>query len=131
MRRTAIGALTLAVALPLVACSGGGATGTTAVPPSGGEGGIASEGERIFSQICSACHGANAEGVEGLGPALADNEFVQSNSDEEMVAFLVVGRPADDPANQSGIAMPARGGNPSLTDADLLDVVAYLRTLQP
>lgn len=132
MRRLAMAATALALALPLAACSGGGATGTTAVPPGGdGGSGIASEGERIFSSVCSACHGSNAEGVTGLGPALSNNAFVQANSDEDLVAFLIVGRAADDPANQSGIAMPARGGNPSLTDSDLLDVTAYLRTLQP
>lgn len=33
-------------------------------------------------------------------------------------------------ANTTGVAMPPKCGNPSLTDQDLADVVAYLRTLQ-
>jgi disulfide bond formation protein DsbB len=66
----------------------------------------------------------------GLGKDLHANAFVQERSDEEMVAFLHVGRPADDPLNTTGVAMPARGGNPAFTDEDLLDIVAYLRTLE-
>ena len=36
---------------------------------------------------------------------------------------------ADDPENRSGLAMPAWGGNPALSEENLLDVVAFLRTL--
>jgi hypothetical protein len=27
--------------------------------------------------------------------------------------------------------MPAKGGNPALSEDDLLDIISYLRTLQP
>ena len=88
-------------------------------------------GEQVYSSTCAACHGPSAEGVTGLGPALTGNEFVATLSDDELVTFLEEGRPADHPDNTSGIAMPPKGGNPSLTDQDLYDVVAYLRTLNP
>ena len=39
------------------------------------------------------------------------------------------GRPADDPANTTGVAMLPKGGNPSLTDADLTDIVHFLKSL--
>lgn len=29
----------------------------------------------------------------------------------------------------TGVVMPPLGGNPALTDADLIDVIAYVRTL--
>ena len=88
-------------------------------------------GDQIFSSTCSACHGPSAEGLTGLGPALVNSSFVSSLSDQELVTFLEVGRPADHPDNTTGIAMPPKGGNPSLSDDDLRDVVAYLRTLRP
>jgi glucose/arabinose dehydrogenase len=47
-----------------------------------------------------------------------------------MLEFLQVGRAHDALDNESGILMPARGGNPNLTDDDLLDIIAYLRTLE-
>jgi disulfide bond formation protein DsbB len=51
-------------------------------------------------------------------------------SDDELAQFLALGRPADDPGNTTGVAMPPKGGNPSLSDQDLMDVAAFLRTLQ-
>jgi disulfide bond formation protein DsbB len=31
--------------------------------------------------------------------------------------------------NTTGVAMPARGGTPPLTDSELVDVLAYLRSI--
>jgi disulfide bond formation protein DsbB len=86
-------------------------------------------GQAIFAGTCTACHGADGTGVPGLGPSFAGNVFVAGNTDDEMVAFLKVGRATDDPANTTGVAMPPKGGNPSLSEADLSNVVAFLRTL--
>jgi disulfide bond formation protein DsbB len=41
-----------------------------------------------------------------------------------------VGCSTSDPENTTGVAMPPKGGNPSLSDGDLQNVVAYIRTLQ-
>ena len=105
--------------------------GAEAPPTSeaGDEGASAGNGQVLFAQTCAACHGPNAEGVDGLGPALVENEFVASLSDEDLVEFLKVGRPTDHPDNTSGIAMPPKGGNPALGDSDLADIAAYLREI--
>jgi len=87
-------------------------------------------GEGIYASTCATCHGADAQGIEGLGPALVDNDFVQSLTDAELIAFINTGRDASHPDNTTGVAMPPKGGNPSLIDQDIADVVAYLRTLQ-
>ncbi len=79
---------------------------------------------------CAGCHGASGEGVAGLGVSLTDNEFIKSHSDDELVAFIKAGRAASDPENKTGQVMPAWGGNPSLTEANLYDLVAFLRTLE-
>jgi len=86
-------------------------------------------GEEVFNGTCIACHGAGGIGVDGLGMPLPTSAFVAGLTDEGLVAFLAVGRPADDPLNTTGVACPARGGNTSLTDADLAAVVAYLRSI--
>jgi len=83
-----------------------------------------------FYTTCAGCHGAEGEGVDGLGVALAQNEFIQARSDEEVVAYIKAGRAADAPDNKSGLAMPPWGGNPSLTEPQLYDIVAFLRTLE-
>ena len=86
-------------------------------------------GATVYSASCAACHGPAGEGVTDLGPALRASAFLAARTDDQVVAFLVQGRPASDPANTTGIDMPARGGDPSLTDADLRDLVAFLRSL--
>jgi disulfide bond formation protein DsbB len=55
--------------------------------------------------------------------------FVNSRSDDQLLAFLQTGRPVTDPLNTTGVLMPPRGGQASLTDRDLLNVIAYLRSL--
>ena len=64
-----------------------------------------------------------------LGKGLRDNAFSQALSDEELIAFLDEGRPATHSLNTTGIDMPPRGGDPTLSDEDLANIVAYLRTL--
>ncbi len=64
-----------------------------------------------------------------LGNDLTVGEFVAS-SDEDMLRVVLEGQDATDPANTMGIAMPARGGNPRLTDEQVAEVIAYLRDLE-
>lgn len=118
------------LAMVLAACGGGttenGDPAGTEAPIATGD---AAAGEEIYSSTCSACHGPDARGLPGLGKDLHNNTFVAGLSDDELVDFLKVGRPAGDPANEAGVDMPPKGGNPSLSDEDLYDVAAYLRTL--
>jgi len=86
-------------------------------------------GASAFAGSCSACHGPEALGVDGLGKNLVGTDFIQAQSAEELVAFISVGRPSDDPANTTGIAMLPKGGNPSLSDTDLANIVAWLKSL--
>ncbi len=87
------------------------------------------DGEQIFAAYCSTCHGPAGEGLPKLGKPLTNNAFVAGLSDEELLTFLQEGRRVDDPLNTTGIAMPARGGNPLVTDEQLQIIVAYLRSL--
>jgi mono/diheme cytochrome c family protein len=114
-----------AVAAVAAGCGGGSGRG----PGSADRAAAVARGATVYSGSCAACHGPAGEGVTDLGPALSGNAFVAARGDDEVVAFLAQGRPASDPANTTGIDMPARGGDPSLTDADLRDLVAYLRSL--
>lgn len=90
--------------------------------------GDAEKGKALFV-TCAACHGPNGEGVTGLGKPFTTSEFIASKTDAELVEFLKVGRAVGDPLNTTGVAMPPKGGNPALTDQELLDLVAFVRTL--
>ena len=89
---------------------------------------LAAQGEELYAS-CQACHGPDARGVTGLGKTLVGSPFVDSKTDAELVAFIKVGRGTDDPENTTGVGMPAKGGNPALTDDDLLAIVNYIRSL--
>lgn len=126
-----------ATTIPGTTITGGGATTTIAAATttlSGGStttsaGTTVSRGEEVFNATCLACHGVGGVGVVGLGKPLTTSTFADGLTDDELLAFLIAGRPDDDPLNTTGIAMPPRGGNTSLTDDDLRAVVIYLRTL--
>ncbi len=83
----------------------------------------------ILSNNCIACHAEGGVGIEGLGKPLVGSEFVAGLSDSELVEFLLVGRDTADPLNTTGYLKPPKGGNPSLTNADLALIVQHLRSL--
>lgn len=121
------------LALLLSACGGGGSPDQE--EPAGSSEQLVSEGdaaagEPLFQSTCAACHGPDGKGLPNLGKDFTGSEFVTEQSDAELVAFIKEGRPVSDPANTTGVDMPPKGGNPALTDEDLFDIVAYIRTLQ-
>ena len=117
----------IALVLALVACGGSDdAAGNGDLGP-----GDATHGQDIYQTSCMGCHGLEGEGVEGLGKPWVNSDFIQARTDAELLQFLIEGRPSDHPENSTGIAMMPRGGNPNLTDADLMDLIAYMRTLNP
>ncbi len=84
----------------------------------------------LFVTSCSACHGEFGQGVEGLGKPMGTSEFIKSKTDKELITFIKTGRPPWDAENTTGIDMPSKGGNPALSDDDIAELVAYIRSLQ-
>ncbi|MBL8880543.1 MAG: c-type cytochrome [Phycisphaerales bacterium] len=93
--------------------------------------GYIASGNKIFHSVCVACHGQGGVGISGNGKPLVNNPFVQSLDDDGLLAFVKQGRAPSDPKNTTGIQMPPKGGNPAMSDDDILDVISYVRTLQP
>ena len=111
--------------LILTACGGSGQAAS-----SGQGNGDAPDGQALFTSNCSACHGPTGGGLPALGKPLTTSEFVGGLSDEELLEFIKTGRPAGDPLNTSGVFMPPKGGNASLTDEQLLAIIAYIRSIR-
>ena len=85
----------------------------------------AETGARIFGQVCAACHGQNAAGVEGSGPPLVHRIYEPSHHGDE--AFqLAVARGVSAHHWRFGNMPPVAG----LTRGDVAMVVAYVRALQ-
>lgn len=129
MKRALIISMSLAL---LVAACGDGTTDSpvaTEAPVATPSGDVAA-GEALFQASCTACHGVDAMGIDGLGKAVPGSEFIIATSEDGLVSFLKTGRSVSDPENTTGVDMPPKGGNPALDDTDLIDLVAYLKSLQ-
>jgi mono/diheme cytochrome c family protein len=118
----------LAVAVSLAALTAT-ACGGQQSKPEPGLGGDAAKGKEVFAGTCSSCHGPDGKGMPSLGKDLTKSTFADGLTDQQLLDFLKVGRPTSDPKNTTGVEMPTRGGNPSLTDQDLINTIAYLRSL--
>ncbi len=83
----------------------------------------AAAGKAIYSQTCIACHGANGKGaIPGVADFTAkDGSLVKS--DGELLKNINEGFQSPG----SFMAMPPKGGNPTLMEADVRAVLAYLR----
>jgi mono/diheme cytochrome c family protein len=118
--------LLLMAGLSLAACGGSGQTEQAPAQAPQGDPAI---GKELFTS-CAACHGPTGEGVPGLGKDMTSSEFIAEKTDQELIEFIKQGRDPGDPLNTTGVAMPPKGGNPALTDEDLQNIVAYIRSLQ-
>ena len=134
MRKYAVIAVfTLLTLFALAACGGGeepqAAAGSGAQQQAVALVGDAANGGKVFSTACVACHGPEAKGITGLGKDLTTSEWVGQQSDAQLVEFIKKGRDAGDPLNTTGVAMPPKGGNPAMSDQEIADIVAFLRSI--
>lgn len=80
-------------------------------------------GEIVYNGTCIACHGADGAGSLPGVPDLNDKAGVFAKTDALLLRSLLDGVQGPD----SPIAMPAKGGNPALTEDDLKAVLTYMR----
>lgn len=80
-------------------------------------------GADVYSQTCVACHGDNGKGTVPGAPNFTKTDGPLSQTDETLFKHIKLGFKSPG----SPMAMPPKGGNMSLTDADIKAVVDYLR----
>jgi mono/diheme cytochrome c family protein len=90
----------------------------------------AAHGRALFVQNCASCHGLKAQGMPHQGADLQTSRFIAAQTDSGLIKFIRTGRQPGDPDSVMGLQMPPKGGNMSLDDQRLADIVAYLRTVQ-
>lgn len=140
MKKTYLIISFLALLAILAACGGGGggqpAPAQPAAQPASQQPaapavvrGDPAKGKEYFA-TCAGCHGPEGKGIQGLGKDMTTSEWIKSQTDEQLLAFLKTGRPASDPLNTTGVDMPPKGGNPALTDEQLLDIIAFIHSIQ-
>ncbi len=96
-------------------CLQGQDCGTAAAPPSDSSSGGDVDGEGIYGNVCSACHESGAAGA----PIRGDEEAWAERTEQGFATLL------EHSINGIG-AMPARGGNPNLSDAEMEAATAYM-----
>ncbi|GAA3572183.1 DUF7133 domain-containing protein [Snuella lapsa] len=87
------------------------------------------KGAKLFRQICSACHGMNGEGIEGLAPPLMNSEFV-TKPIERLGLIILHGMEGPVHINgklyELGTVMPGLIHNQNISDADIADIISYV-----
>ena len=80
-------------------------------------------GNTVYHQTCVSCHGANGKGAIPGVPDFTSKSGPLSKSDSVLLQHIINGFQTPG----SSMAMPAKGGNSSLTKQDLQDALAYIR----
>ncbi|QTP61388.1 cytochrome c5 family protein [Billgrantia antri] len=96
-------------------CLQGEECGTAMAAASDSGGGDGADGEAIYGQVCMACHDSGAAGAPVRGQEDAWAERVDKGWDTLL-----------DHALNGFNAMPARGGNPNLSDEEVAAATAHL-----
>jgi len=86
-------------------------------------GNYATKGYEVYTNNCTVCHGEDGEGLMPGVPDLNISRDWFSQTDEKLIEKIKRGTQQSDIL----IAMPPKGGNPNLTDDDILDVIVYMR----
>ncbi len=130
MKKTLWIGLILGVSVLLAACGGSSDGGETEAEEPAYSPEMIAEGDSLFQQTCFACHGPDGKGLPGLGKDLTTSEFVKSSTDGELLTYVLEGRTVDDPLNTTGVPMPPKGGNDSLTEDDINSIIAFIRSIE-
>ena len=102
-------------ALPSATAAPAAGAGATSGAPAGGAKGGAANGKTVFDQTCAVCHEAGIAGAPKAGDKEAWAPRLKQGTDALHQAAL-----------KGKGAMPPKGGNTSLTDADVNAAVDYM-----
>lgn len=90
---------------------------------------VVNQGREVYAGagLCYVCHGAEGQGMPGLGANLTDDEWIHGDGAFESLVQIVLNG-VESGASTSGTAMPPKGGS-GITDEQVRQVAAYVWTL--
>lgn len=80
-------------------------------------------GKETFEKTCIACHGADGKGAFPGTPDFTSSDGALSKTDDVLIDHISNGFQSPG----SPMAMPPKGGNPNLNNADIRAVLEYIR----
>lgn len=79
----------------------------------------------IYAEHCAACHGDAGEGVAGVAPNLADDDWIWGGDERSITLTIAHGVRNDEPFSRR-TEMPRFGADGLLDDAEIAAVTAHL-----
>lgn len=80
-------------------------------------------GKKVYSATCFVCHGKDGKGPLPGVPDMTGKKTRLLQNDAILLKHVTEGYQS----KGSPMAMPAKGGNPNLTEADLKNVIAFMK----
>ena len=77
---------------------------------------LVAQGAEIFANVCAACHQPDGQGIEGIYPALAGNQFVTLEDPQPVIEVVLTGRGG----------MPRFAG--SYDNEEIAGIISFIRT---
>lgn len=88
---------------------------------------FALDAEALFKSRCQPCHGPGGKGT-GIAPALVNNQFIQSATDQDIANSILKGRQGDNRKDPD--KYPAGMPPQKLSEAEVQSIVVYMKSLQ-
>ena len=82
-------------------------------------------GAQVYVETCAVCHGMGGEGGMPGVPDLSENKNLFAEQEEALLSRMKEGISTP----SSPMNMPPYGGNPKLSDQQIIDALRYLRSV--
>ena len=96
--------------------------------PKSGAAAALAQGRKVYEQICGTCHGVDGLGKPGQAPPLAGSEWVNAKGHNRLahIPLAGIGGTLSVAGKDWNLPMAAMGA--ALSDADLANVLTYIRS---
>ena len=98
-----------------------------AYQPKSGAAAALAQGKKVYEQICGTCHGVDGLGKPGQAPPLAGSEWVNAKGHNRLAHIPLAGISGTISVAGKDWNLPMAAMGAALSDADLANVLTYIR----
>jgi mono/diheme cytochrome c family protein len=96
--------------------------------PKSGAAAAAAQGKKVYEQVCGLCHGVDGLGKPGQAPPLAGSEWVMAKGVQRLAHIPLTGLGGDLKVEGKDWNLSMAPMGAALSDADLANVLTYIRS---